>query len=182
MSSSNGRFTCCFYFSSDMYSSGEFEFDLSSSPGCLGGVLAKPEPFLIKLFPKSYLSGLSEIFFLAWTILVFCYRNWYEINKMKRSCVVAYLCQLRFFLGYFSAQYVIYILIVTSGWVAIRSLLSFWTSGQLIFSSKAKTILLVWWTNLVGKEGISTVWVFPLTFHLWGSLGLNGIWRWRSSF
>ena len=65
MSSSNGRFTCCFYFSSDMYSSGEFEFDLSSSPGCLGGVLAKPEPFLIKLFPKSYLSGLSEIFFLA---------------------------------------------------------------------------------------------------------------------
>ena len=26
-SSSNGRFTCCFYFSSDMYSSGELEFD-----------------------------------------------------------------------------------------------------------------------------------------------------------
>ena len=102
--------------------------------------------------------------------------------KGTRACLVAYLCQLGLFLWDFSVQYVVQILIVASGWVAIRSLLSFWASGQLIFSSKAKTILLVWWPNLVRKEGISTVWVFTLIFHLWGSLGLNRIWWWRSSF
>lgn len=64
ISSLNGLLTCIFCLSSGP-SSGELEYDLNSSPGCLGGVLARPEPLRMKLLPKSYFSGRSDIFFLA---------------------------------------------------------------------------------------------------------------------